>query len=167
MYNTSGDNMKYEIGRIANTHGIRGELKIKTDSDFDRFTKGKVVYLMVNEEKMVLNIKSVKEGNGHLIIKFEQFDDINQVEFLKGQTIYTDEAPELEEDEFHYQDLIGKEVFNQHQVKVGVVKNVIEVPQGHLLQIQTASKLALVPFVSAFIKEINDSITIEEIEGLL
>lgn len=159
--------MSYEIGRIANTHGIRGELKIKTDSDFDRFVKGKVVYIDYKNERIELLIKSVRETKDYLIVKFDGIDDINLVEKYKGLSIFTDEAPMLHEDEYHYQDLIGLSVYNQHNQKVGVVNDIIEVPQGHLLQIKTETKMALVPFVGAFVKDISDVIIIEEIEGLL
>ncbi|CCV66378.1 MAG: ribosome maturation factor RimM [Paracholeplasma sp.] len=160
--------MSYEIGRMINTHGIRGEVKVKTDSDFDRFVVGKTVYLFDKEEKREFTIKAVRKFNQGLIIKFQGIDDINDIEYLKGSLIYTDEKPVLKEDEYHYKDLIGLNVYNKNNELIGIVNDVMDVPQGHLLQVKTSEKMVLIPFVSAFIKEINDqSIKIEEIEGLL
>lgn len=160
--------MAYEIGKIINTHGIKGEVKVKTNSDFDRFKKNKKVYTIVKEQKIELKITSVREAADHLIIGFDAFDNINQVIHLKGALLYTDEKPKLKKNEFHYQDLIGKDVYNQHGVCVGKVIDLIEVPQGHLLQIQQGDKKSLIPFVGAFVKDItDDQIQIEEIEGLL
>lgn len=160
--------MSYEIGRIINTHGIRGEVKVKTDSDFDRFVVGKTIYVLDKDIKKELTIKAVRKFPQGLIVKFVGIDNINDIEYLKGSLLYTDEEPVLEEDEYHYNDLIGLKVINQNNVEIGVVNDVIDVPQGHLLQVKTSSKMVLIPFVSAFVKEIDEhSIKIEEIEGLL
>lgn len=160
--------MAYEIGKIVNTHGIKGEVKVKSNSDFDRFKKNKKVYTIIKEQKVELKITSVKQATDHFIIGFDAFDNINQVLHLKGAVLFTDEKPKLKKDEFHYQDLIGKDVYNQLDVFVGKVTDLLEVPQGHILQIEQGEKKSLVPFVSAFIKEIKDDrIIIEEIEGLL
>lgn len=159
--------MTYEIGKISNTHGIRGEVKIKTDTDFDRFKVGKTVHTTLGAETLNLKIVSVKEAKDHFIVKFEGYDHINQIEHLKGSILFTNDAPKLKKDEYHFRDLIGKDVINQHGKKVGAVKDVIEVPQGHLLQVDTGEKLALIPFVEAFIKSVEKDILIEEIEGLL
>lgn len=164
----SGDNMTYEIGKIANTHGIKGEVKVKSNSDFDRFKKNKKVYTILNGQRVDLKITSVRPASDHLIIGFDAFDNINQVLHLKGAVLMTDEKPILKADEFHYQDLIGKTVFNQENQQVGEVTDVLEVPQGHLLQITNGDKKSLIPFVGAFIKSVDqDRIQIEEIEGLL
>ncbi|HBT59913.1 MAG TPA: 16S rRNA processing protein RimM [Acholeplasmataceae bacterium] len=160
--------MSYEIGRMINTHGIRGEVKVKTDSDFDRFVVGKTVYFIDKEEKREFTIKAVRKFNQGLIIKFQGIDDINDIEYLKGSLIYTDEKPVLKADEYHYKDLIGLKVYNKNNELIGVVNDVMDVPQGHLLQVKTSEKMVLIPFVSAFVKEINEhSIKIEEIDGLL
>ena len=50
--------MTYEIGKIANTHGIRGEVKIKTDTDFDRFVKGKTIYTTTESGELKFKIKN-------------------------------------------------------------------------------------------------------------
>jgi 16S rRNA processing protein RimM len=160
--------MAYEIGKVINTHGIKGEVKVKTNSDFDRFKKNKKVYTFIKEQKIELKIQTVRVASDHLIIGFDAFDNINQVLHLKGAVLYTDEKPKLKKDEFHYQDLIGKQVYNQNNVCVGTVTDILEVPQGHLLQVEKDDKKALIPFVSAFVKNISeDRIDIEEIEGLI
>jgi 16S rRNA processing protein RimM len=160
--------MAYEIGKIINTHGIKGELKVKTNSDFDRFKKNKTIYTYIQEKKVEFKIQSVREATDHLIIGLDAFDNINQVLHLKGAVLYTDEKPKLKAGEYHYQDLIGKSVFNQENKRIGVVTDLLEVPQGHLLQIENEGKKSLVPFVGAFVKSVQDDrIDIEEIEGLL
>lgn len=160
--------MSYEIGRIANTHGLKGEIKVKSDSDFNRFIVGKNIYVLKNDERIEFSIKSVRQSNQGLIVKFDGIDDINNIEHLKGQSLFTDEAPELGEDEYHFQDLIGLKVFNKDLIEIGVVEDILDVPQGQIIKVKTESKMVMIPFVSAFVKEVTDeAIYIEEIEGLL
>ncbi len=51
------------IGKIINTHGIKGEVKIESYSDFDeeRYTKGKQVYIHVDEKYLPLTIGSYRK----------------------------------------------------------------------------------------------------------
>lgn len=159
--------MNYEIGKIIKPHGLKGELIIKPSTDFDRFKKEKELFTLFPEKK-TLKIKQVRPHKNDLLIIFYDYEDINKAELLKGLTLYTDETPALLEDEYHYNMLVGKEVYNQHQEKRGTVIEVVLVPQGHLLRIDTGTNTKLIPFNKHFIKEVTHSIIIiNEIEGLL
>jgi 16S rRNA processing protein RimM len=83
--------------------------------------------------------------------------------------VYQYTCKKLEEDDYHYQDLIGKKVYKDDGVLIGKVTSMIEVPQGHLMEVEkTDQKKVLIPFVQAFIGDINqDRIIIHPIEGLL
>ncbi len=161
----------YKIGKITNTHGIKGEVKVYNLSDFDRFLVGKKVYVLVGGQKHFFTIERVRESKNLLIIAFEGYADINLIEPFKSMDLYTDEDinDALEADEYHYEMLIDKDLYDTHGLKLGVVKNIVFVPQGHLLEVQKEDgKMGYVPFVNAFVKEIlADRIIIETIEGLL
>jgi len=158
--------MKYEIGKILKTHGIKGDLLVESRSDFNRFEVGKKVYLNL-EGKIDLTISTIRESNKGLIIRFKEFNDINLVDKFRGLLLYSDEEPILEDNEFHYGEVIGKEVYNQDGQLIGVVSDIMQVPQGHILRIKTETKDVLVPFNNQFVKEVSSTILIEEIEGLL
>lgn len=157
---------RYLIGKISSTHGIKGDLLIKSSTDFHRFVKGKEVFLVTHVESVV-KIQSVKEHTKGLIVHFLGFDNINDVLKFKGAFIYTDEKPILEVDEYHVEDLIGKDIVNQNNIKRGTVTEVIKVPQGYVLRVDTENGSKLIPFNEAFITEIAKQIFIDEIEGLL
>ncbi|MDD3068019.1 MAG: ribosome maturation factor RimM [Acholeplasmataceae bacterium] len=161
----------YKIGKITNTHGIKGEVKIFNMSDFNRFSVGKEIYVLQKGEKIYFTIERIRTQKNILIIKFKGYDDINLIEAYKGLELYSDDlvTDELEEDDYHYSDLIDLDVFDLNHQKLGTVKSIIPVPQGHLLEILTIEgKKALVPFNQAFIEDVlKDSIIIKPIEGLL
>lgn len=159
----------YQIGKITNTHGIKGEVKIYNLSDFNRFFIGNEIYVMIKGVKKTFTIERVRPQGTVLIVKFKDFNDINEILPYKGEFLYSDEKPDLDEDDYHYDDLLEKEVFNESGERLGKVTSLIPVPQGHLLEIEKLNgKKALIPFVDEFVIEIEeDKIIIRPIEGLL
>lgn len=160
--------MRYKIGIITNTFGLNGEVIVRKTTDFDRFVKDKEIYLIDNDLKVNLKIKKVSNYKKSLRVKFYNIDSIVDIEKYKGMTLYTNETPTLEEDEYHEKDIIGLKVYNQEEIYIGEVISVMDVPQGHILKVQTDEKVALVPFNNHFIIEVNkEFIVINEIEGLI
>jgi len=159
----------YQIGKITNTHGIKGEVKIYNLSDFNRFFVGNNIYVMIKGQKKTFEIERVRPQGTLFIVKFKEYDNINDILPFKGEFVYTDEKPVLEEDDYHYDDLLDKEVYNEEQVLLGKVISLIPVPQGHLLEIEKPNgKKSLVPFVDEFVIDVcDDKIIIRPIEGLL
>lgn len=155
----------YKIGIVANTHGIRGELKIVSETDFNRFEKGKEVII----DNKTYQIESVRDQNKFILVKFVGLNSINDVEELKGIPIYSDEPYEIEEDDvYHYQTIIGTKVYTEDGEYLGVTSDIIEVPHGHLLEVKDGMRKNLIPFVENFVKEVTDEkITITPIEGLI
>ena len=68
------------IGKIINTFGIRGELKVNSYTDFakERFKKGSTVY--VGEKHLPFTVKGYREHKGFLLVSFKDHEDINLVE---------------------------------------------------------------------------------------
>ena len=69
------------VGVISSTHGVRGEVKVfPTTDDAKRFKKLKTVILDIMPEPVLLHIESVKFFKNMVILKFEEFNNINEVE---------------------------------------------------------------------------------------
>lgn len=158
----------YLVGKIVGTHGIKGELKVKSDTSFDRFKKGNVLYIE-KEEKIIINSSRVHKGL-HLIT-INGLTNINDVLMYVNKNIYVPhDRSELEEGEYYYEDLIGLICYDSNKEEIGEVIDLQEVPQGLILEIRGKEKTILIPYVDEFIEEIdldNKKILINEIEGLL
>ncbi|MGI0481933.1 ribosome maturation factor RimM [Geminocystis sp. CENA526] len=121
-----------EIGTIVSPQGIKGELKVKTDSDFpERFEKSGNRWLQVQPHQspqMVELVRGRQVPNKNIfIIKLAGIDDRNQAESLRGCKLFVDklDRPSLEEEEYHIADLIDLEVFNQETGEnIGIVTDV-------------------------------------------
>ena len=111
-----------QVGVITATHGIRGEVKVfPTTDDPERFLDLETVYLDTGREKKLLTISSVKFFKQFVILKFKEFDNINDVEpFRKKSLLVTrEQAVPLEEDEYFIADLIGLRVITDEDKVLG------------------------------------------------
>lgn len=159
------------FGKLVNTHGLRGEVKIISNSDFkdERFKKGNKFF--VGDE--IVTVKSHRVHKNFDMIVFEEYNNINQVEKFKGMEISIDKSTlsDLDDDEFYYHDLEGMEVRNNEDgAIIGSVVEVREMPSSTMLVIKTNEKRILIPFVEQFIAEVDtdqSKIYINVIEGLL
>ena len=78
------------VGKIVNTHGIKGELKVKASTDFieERFQKGATLYLEYQGQTIEMTVASHRFHKGHVLVTFENHRDINLVEKYKGCLLY-------------------------------------------------------------------------------
>lgn len=162
-----------EIGKILNTFGIKGELKVASNSDFveERYKKGSLVY--VGEQHIPFKVKSLRTHKGFLLVLFEDNEDINLVEKYKNMFIYKskDDIKPLKDGEYYFSDLRDLDVYVDNKY-VGKVLKVEEGISSNNLRIlkQEDNKEYLVPFLPVFIKNVdldNKRIDIVYMEGLL
>ena len=158
----------YLVGNIVGPHGIKGELKVKSDTSFNRFEKGNKLYIDKTQE---ITITSHRQHKGLELITINNLSNINDVLCYVGKELYVPHnREELEEGEFYYEDLIGLDCYDSKNNYIGPIVDLQEVPQGLILEIKTQEKIVLVPFVEAFIEGIDleeNKLYINEIEGLL
>lgn len=164
------------IGKIVNTFGIKGELKIKSYSDFDalRYHKGNTVYIRKDGRNISFTVASFRTHKGFSLVSFKDHQDINLVEQFKDCEIYIDKESraKLPEGEFYRSDLIGLTVFDEKDEKIGTVKDVEETSgaNNNLRIVMDDGSEVLVPYVKAFVRNVdpeNGRIIINRVEGLL
>jgi len=159
----------YKCGHIMTTRGIKGELKIKSYSDFDRFSVGKKLYVLHKGNYIEESIIKSSFNDGYYYIVFEGKEDINLVEKYHSDDLYVSdlEREKLDEGEYYYSELVGKKVINQNGDDRGIVFEIREYPKSDYLAIKYNDKTVLVPFIDEFIDEVfEDKIIVKEIEGL-
>ena len=111
-----------QVGVITQTHGIRGEVKVfPTTDDVNRFRKLKEVILETE-------IEGVKFFKQYVILKFKNYDSINDMEKYKKARLLVprDKAVKLKKDEYFVADLIGMKVVTEDGTPFGILKNVLE-----------------------------------------
>lgn len=162
-----------KVGRIINTHGIKGELKIIPLTDnIDRFDDLKTSYL--GDNKIKVEIDKVKYHKGFVIVKFKEYNNINDVIKYKDDFIYIDENDKVELPEDHYFifDIVGCIVYDTEQNKIGKVTEVIQSVSNDVYVVKDIENYRdyLIPAVKEFVIEIdieNKTIIIDPIEGMI
>ena len=150
------------IGEIVAPQGLRGDIRIKPSSDFpERFTKpGKRWIQKANE--LPTEIKLIKgtliPGKSIYVISIEGVSSRSSAEKIIGWNLVipVNSRPHLNNNEYHYFDLIGLEARRGPQkTLIGHVTDLIK-GGNDLLEIQLVEgKKVLVPFVKEIVPEIE------------
>lgn len=147
------------VGRVLRVHGLRGELKVETWSDVEgRFDRGAPLRVLLREggeERRV--VERVRVDRGTLLVKLESVDDREAAERLRGArlAIDEDEVPEPPEGFYYHYQLVGCRVHDRSIGPLGDVADVVEDGGGTLLLVEHDGRSLLVPFVDAFLGEVD------------
>ena len=168
------------VGLITSSHGITGQVKIRSLSDFDeRFTKPGIRWLQKeNEPPSKIELKSgfKQPGKAIFIVKFLGINTRNHADQLKKFKILvkTDKLPKLKKEEFHLLELINLEVKTLENDELKIIGKVInlENEKNNLLVIELSKnkKIVLIPFVKEIVPLVdikNNFLIINPPNGLL
>ncbi|MDO4268188.1 MAG: ribosome maturation factor RimM [Eubacteriales bacterium] len=163
------------VGVISSTHGVRGEVKVyPTTDDVNRFRKLKTVILDLGRgERMTLQVESVKFFKNMAILKFREFNNINEIEKYKGHDLLIErsQAVKLGPDENFIVDLIGLKVVTDEGADFGVMKDVIRTGANDVYVIEgNDGKEYLFPAIKQCILNVDletRQMTVHIMDGLL
>lgn len=144
-----------EIGKVVNTHGIRGELKIQPWCD-DPAIFDELEYIYIGGEKY--NITRSRFHKTCEIVAVEGINNINEAELLKNKivTIEREMLGELPEGTYYIADIIGLEVRSTNGNILGVIDNVISTGSNDVYEIKREGKKPLLlPVIDEVINEVN------------
>lgn len=150
----------FQVGVISTTHGIAGEVKVfPTTDDMNRFKKLKEVILDTGKETQLLHIQQVRFFKNMVIVKFKEFRSINDVERLRGKSLYVtrENAVKLKKDEYFIADLIGLFVENEDGSFQGTLKDVLETGANdvYIVTDQNTGKEVLIPAIKDCILQVD------------
>lgn len=153
------------IGKIVNTHGIKGEIRILSQFDYKNlvFKKDFIIYIGNDKQQEVINTYRVHKN--YDMVTLNGINDINDVLKYKGLNVYINKE-DLKDVVFD-EDYIGLEVYTDKYI--GKITDVMKGYQD-ILVIKNDDKKYLVPKLDEFIKNIdfsNNKIYINNIKGLI
>lgn len=163
--------MRIKIGKLVNFHGVRGEVKILSDSDFleERFSAGNTVEVAGD----VLTIESYRTHKNFHMLKFEGVSNMNDILHLKGADVFIEENNEdivLDENEYHVSDIVGLTVINlDDNTELGKISEVMFTGANDVWVIE-GEREYLIPYIEQVVKTVDIERGIVEItplEGLL
>ena len=144
--------MKYIfIGRIVNTHALKGEVRIVSDSEFKYriFKENTLLYIGENKDKEI--IETYRKHKQFDMVKFKGIDYINDVLKYKGSKVYIDESIlNLKDDEILISELINMDVYNDNKY-VGKITEYRSDNGNNMLRVNNK----LIPYNKDFITKID------------
>lgn len=155
-----------EIGKIVNTHGVRGEIKVQPWADSPEFLLDfKTLYL---DEKPV-RVRSARVHKGMVILALDGVEDVNAAMALKNRVLFIRRADaRLPRGSFFLQDIIGAKVVTEQGEELGELADVLDLP-GNAVYVVRGAREILIPAVPEFILNTdadNGIVTVHLIEGL-
>lgn len=167
--------MNFTVGKVVNTHGIRGELKVWPETDFpeERFAKGAELLLTppAGGEPLRVHVAFARSHKNLFIVKLREFDNINDVEKFKGWTLKADTRIPLGEDEFYFADIIGCTVRSEDGEEIGEVTEILRPGANDVWVVRRKNgKPAYIPYIDDVVLNVDvpsKVVTIHVMEGLL
>lgn len=149
-----------EVGKIVNTHGVLGEVKVIPLTDNPkRFDKLKQVYISqkVTEEMKKYDVLSVKYQKSFVVLKFKDVNDIDAAQKLKDYFVIIDrkDAVKLPKDTFFVYDLIGMAVFDENGKTLGVLVEILQTGSNDVYVVRDENKKeTLIPALKSVVTDI-------------
>ena len=155
-----------EAGRIVNTHGVHGEVKLEPWADSAAFLAPLRRFYLDGE---ALRVERSRVHGRFLIVKFADTDDVNAAMRLKNKTVFLDRGDvKLPAGGFFLADLIGAAVVTESGEALGTLTEILEKPAGNIYVVRGEREF-LIPAVPAFIRKtdaVHGVVTVRLIEGL-
>ena len=156
-----------EAGRIINTHGVQGEVKIEVWLDSPQFFKSfRRLTIQGGDELRVLSARVHKD---FVIARLEGVEDVNAAMALKNKTVSVRrEDAKLPAGAFFLQDILGAQVVDEDGNAVGELVDVLETPASRIYVVRGETE-HLIPAVPEFVKKTDAEagvVTVHLIEGM-
>ncbi|OLS42083.1 ribosome maturation factor RimM [Bacillus sp. MRMR6] len=167
----------FNVGKIVNTHGIRGEVRVISKTDFpeERYKEGNVLHLFLPKSTtpIELTVKSHRPHKNFNLLTFEGYENINEVEKFRDGILKITESQqsELEEDEFYYHEIIGCLVVTTSGEEIGKVTEILSPGANDVWVVKGEDgKEVYIPYIKDVVKKVDVKekvVLIEPMEGLL
>lgn len=163
------------VGIITSTHGIAGEVKVfPTTDDVSRFSYLKECILKTDRGEILnLNVCGVKYFKNMVILKFKEFNNINQIEKYRNADLFVtrDNAVKLEEGEYFICDLIGLKVIDENDCFIGCISDVLQTGANDVYEVTAPDgKEYLFPVIKECILNVDPAkgeVRVHIMKGLL
>ena len=160
------DEKLLECGKIVNTHGIRGEVKIIPWADSPEFLCDLPVLYIDNKP---VKIRNARVHKGNVIALLEGIDDVNTAMLLKEKVVsMSRDDVDLPEGSFYLADIIGLKVINEAGEELGVLADILS-PSLQQVYVDKGQREIMIPVVPEFVLETNVEggyIKVRLIEGM-
>lgn len=161
------------FGKITKTHGLKGELTIKLDvvnpADF-----ADLRYLLIDERGTLVPyfIEYQKISCDKMFVQLQDVKKMEQAVTFVGKAVFlpNEMMPQLEDDEFYYQEIVGFKLIDEVKGEIGLISNVLEYPTQAVIQVMYDGKEILIPIHDDILQKVDKkakTLNVKAPEGLI
>ncbi len=165
-----------QIGYTQKPHGVKGEIKLHVEEAYyEDFAEAETFFVLIKGKHTPFFLESIREGN-HIIAKFEDVNTPEKAMQMASKELYLREQdliPGLDrtvDDGLTYSHCTGFSITDEDFGFVGVVTEMIEMPQQEIAIVVIKNREVMIPLNAAFVKAIDKkakTITTTLPDGLL
>lgn len=151
------------IGKTQKPHGLKGELKLHVEEMFiEDLFEAEAVFIEIKGNKMPYFIEELQEGNS-IILKLEDVNDRTAAEFVAHKEVFMRRSDisltdrEILSGGMVYKFTEGFLLVEVDAGRIGIVEEVISLPQQEMALVRYKNKLIYIPMQALFIMEIDES----------
>jgi len=146
------------LGKIIDTHGLRGELKVRTHpEDRDALLAASRIFLQsAGGQPSLVNLVKARPNKGYVIIQLEGYDHISQVVDLVGRQVLVNTADiRREAGRLFWFELSGLQVVDQQRGDIGVLEDMFVTAAHGIYVVQGPYGEVLIPAIEPFVVELD------------
>ena len=164
----------YHVGKVVNTHGIRGEVRVVPITDFadDRFQTGSQLVIEKNHDYIPVTVEKARPHKGMELVKFTGLDSIDDVQPFRDcyLSVAEDQQSDLADGEYYYHQIIGLNVVTEDGRELGTIKEIMSPGANDVWVVDRKDKQdLLLPVIKDVIKDVDldhHVVTVELLEGI-
>lgn len=162
------------VGKVSGAHGIKGQLRFYSYSgNLETLQAMKDIRLLLSDGTIKHSslIKAVRHG-AKILLSLADVHTANDAEKLAGAELIIEQGqlPDLPDDEFYWQDLIGLSVVTDNGEHLGRLSKIMETGANDVYLVEGAEKEYLIPAISEVVRNIDlckKVMTVSPLDGLL
>ena len=162
------------IGKIVSTQGNKGEVNIlPLTNSIDRFKNLVTVFLRNNNTQATLNIEKIRIKENTVILKLKDIESIKEAKIIVGSFLEVERknAVKLPKDTYFVFEIIGLEVYDENNIFLGKIENVISTGSNDVYIVKGKNKKEFfIPAIREVVKNVNfekKRISIKMVDGLI
>ena len=163
----------FYLGRIAKTHGLKGEVTLKVEADDpSAYLEMKHFFIEITKVLTPFFVEKITASGDKFFIAVQDIKTVEQAQNLVGKTVYLplELLPKLSGKQFYFHEIVGFTVVDTEKGELGPVTEVLEYPTQAILQVMKDKKEILIPILDQVIQNVDRDKKILQItapEGLI
>ena len=148
----------FYLGRVAKTHGIKGEITIRLDvDDPSAYHNMKYFLLEINKVLTPFFVEKIVSNGDKIFVTIQDIHTVEAASALTGKEVYLplEMLPKLSGKQFYYHEVKGFTLVDAEKGELGAITDVIEYPTQAIIQVFKDKKEILIPILDQVIQKVD------------